>query len=72
MSSPLADLRPRLEAALTEVTEAETALEQVLQELRGGTRAEKVTISAGVESAFARLRVARAELAALRERIADE
>jgi hypothetical protein len=62
-----AHVRKRLEAALSEVAAAENALELALQELRRGIRAEKITVSASVENAFARVRVARAELATLRE-----
>lgn len=60
-------LREKLEAALTEVTAAEQALDDVLRQLRSGVRAEKVTVTAAVESAFSRLRNSRAALAALRE-----
>lgn len=59
-------LRSELDAALTEVTKAEDALAAVLRELRTSARAEKVTISEAVESAFARLRSARTALAKLR------
>ncbi len=60
-------LREKLEAALTEVTAAEQALDDVLRQLRSGVRAEKVTVTAAVEGAFSRLRNSRAALAALRE-----
>lgn len=69
---PSAVVRERLEAALSEVTAAEEALELVLQELRGGPRAEKVQISTVVETAFARVRAAREELAKLREQVTDD
>jgi len=59
----------QLDAALTEVSAAEEALDAVLRDLRAGARAEKVTITAAVEEAFARLRRGRAELAALRKDI---
>lgn len=64
-------LRERLDAALTEVTAAEQALDEVLRQLRSGARAEKVTITAAVEGAFSRLRNSRAELAKLRELVEE-
>lgn len=66
-----ATLRTELDAALTEVTAAEQALDSVLRELRAGVRAEKVTITTGVEAAFARLRSSREALAKLRERLSE-
>lgn len=60
-------LRRQLELALSEVTAAETALAEALRALERGVRAEKVTVSAVVERAFARVRTARAELAKLHE-----
>ncbi len=68
MPSPL---RAKFEAALAEVTAAESLLESVLRELRAGPRAEKVTVSTTVENAFVRLRAARATLAELSEQIED-
>ncbi len=65
-------LREKLDAALSEVTAAEKALESVLSELRSGARAEKVTITAAVEAAFTRLRASRTELAKLRELAEDD
>lgn len=62
-------LRDQLDAALTEVTAAEQALDEILRQLRAGIRAEKVTITAAVESAFSRLRNSRAALAKLRETV---
>lgn len=59
-------LRAELDAALAEVTMAEEALDAVLRQLRATARAEKVTISEAVESAFTRLRSARTALAKLR------
>jgi hypothetical protein len=64
--------REELDAALSEVSSAEQALDTVLRELRSGVRAEKVTITAAIEEAFARLRVSRVALAKLRERLVDE
>lgn len=58
-------LRVRFEAAQRELTTAEQLLETVLGELRVGARAEKVTVSAAVEEAFARLRLAREVLSAV-------
>lgn len=72
MTAPVALLRRELAAALSEMTAAETSLEEALGQLRGGVRAEKVTISAAVETAFERVRTARAELAKLREKLDDE
>lgn len=65
-------LRQRVEAALAEVTVAEGMLESALRELRAGPRAEKVTVSWAVENAFARVRSARADLAALRAQVDDD
>ena len=64
-------LRDELDAALAEVSAAEQALDAVLRDLRSGVRAEKVTITAGVEAAFTRLRNSRESLAKLRELVAD-
>lgn len=60
-------LRDDLDAALTEVAAAEAALDVVLRDLRAGVRAEKVTITAAVESAFTRLRHSREVLARAKE-----
>ena len=57
----------RLNAAISEVSAAETALETALDALRGGVRAEKVKVTDVVESAFTRLRKAHGELAKLQE-----
>lgn len=59
----------QVEAALSEVTAAEHALEAALSDLERGLRAEKVTISAVLENAFARVRAARSSLAELREQV---
>ncbi len=64
------ELQSKVDAAIAEVTAAEGALDGVLRELRAGARAEKVTVSSGVEQAFVRLRAARAELARLRDVVA--
>jgi uncharacterized protein involved in exopolysaccharide biosynthesis len=63
----ISTLHAELDAALAEVSAAEQALDAVLRELRAGVRAEKVTITAGVEAAFARVRSSRAALANVRE-----
>ena len=62
-------LRAEIVAALAEVEAAEAALEDVLRDLRGGPRAEKVRVTEAVETAFDRLRKGRAALAKLRERL---
>lgn len=66
------NIKERIDAALSEVTAAEAALDSVLQELRAGVRAEKVTISAAVEQAFTRLRKSRVVLAKLRDEVDSE
>lgn len=63
----IARLKAELDAAVTEVTAAEEALDAVLIPLRTGARAEKITITTGVEGAFVRVRSARAALAKVRE-----
>lgn len=65
------ELRERVDAALSEVTLAEKALEKALKELASGRRAEKVAVSAVVSDAFTRLRAAHAELLRLRELVSD-
>lgn len=52
-----------LETAIGEVAAAERALEELLRELSIAPRAEKVTVTPIVETAFKRLRAARAILA---------
>jgi hypothetical protein len=69
MNPSVALLRQKVEAALSELTAAEGALESALLQLQPGVRAEKVTISAAVGSAFARVRAAREELARLQEQV---
>ncbi len=59
-----------LETAEAEVLAAETALEQLLTELRIQPRTEKVTITSTLETAFTRLRAARQELAKLKKLVA--
>lgn len=55
-------VRKEVDAALAEVDAAERSLGTLLKDLRGGPRAEKVTITAALETAFIRLRTARATL----------
>ena len=63
----------QIDAALTEVTAAESALEGLLRDLNAGIRAEKVKVSEAVENAFTRLRNSRITLSNLREElVADE
>ena len=62
----------QLDADMLEVTEAENALGVVLDELEGGPRDEKVTVSEKVAEAFTRLRAARIALSKLRETVASE
>lgn len=52
-----------IESAKRDVTEAETDLETVLAQIIEAPRAEKITVSAVVDSAFAKLRAAREILA---------
>jgi hypothetical protein len=70
--TPLAELREKLEHALAEVTAAESGLEELLQKMKVAPRAEKVTVTTGIEGAFLRLRGARTELAKLRDLIKDD
>ena len=64
--------REKIDIALGEVEAAETALSALLLELRRAPRAEKVTVTEVVESAFTRLRTAREELARLHDLVAAE
>ncbi len=72
MSVDPAEVRGKIDAALTEVGAAEAALAALLLELRRAPRAEKVTVTEVIENAFARLRAARQELARLHDLVADE
>lgn len=56
--------------AKTQLAEAETELESVLRTLTQSPRAEKTTITAVVERAFAKLKAARAALGELEQMIA--
>jgi hypothetical protein len=65
-------LENKIATALAEVTSAQSALAEVLREIRGERRAEKTwTISKAVEDAFARLKVAKTHLLDL-ERLANQ
>lgn len=66
------NITEQIDAALSEVTAAEAALATLLQDLRSGVRAEKVTVSEAVEQAFARLRRSRIALSQLREQLASD
>jgi hypothetical protein len=57
----------KLAVAIEEVTGAEKGLASVLRKLRAAPRAEKTTISAALEEAFARLKVARKNLVELQK-----
>jgi len=67
-----AEIRSKIDVALAEIEAAESALAGLLQDLTQAPRAEKVTVTAVVESAFARLRVARAELARLHDLLTED
>lgn len=60
-------LLSKIESAKTGLSDAEGDLEKVLREIRIAPRAQKTTISAVVEDAFAKLRAARATLGDLEE-----
>jgi hypothetical protein len=60
-----------IRAAKDVVAEAEGDLAKVLQEIRGGLRAEKITISEALQAAFDKLRAAREHLVTL-EKLARE
>lgn len=68
---PTEALRTKLAAALEEVTAAERELEGLLKALRVAPRAEKVTVTSTVETAFGRLRTARDELKKTVELLGD-
>ncbi len=73
MTAPsAAELREHVNAAISEVSLAERALEKTLKELASGRRAEKVAVSAAVSDAFARLRAAHAELIRLKDLVSEE
>jgi hypothetical protein len=60
-----------IRAAQSGVAEAEGDLARLLREIRGGSRAEKITIGEGLQAAFDKLRTARAHLVKL-EKLARE
>lgn len=66
------NIAEQLDAALLEVTRAESALEIVLSELQAGPRAEKVTVTEKVAEAFSRLRAARVALSTIRDEVARD
>lgn len=73
MSRAKDELRERLNTALSEVTIAESVLDETLRVLgKGGPRAEKVAISADLSNAFARLRRAHEELTRVRDLLDSE
>jgi hypothetical protein len=56
------DLLEKVEAARRDITDAESHLSKVLQEIQGAPRANKTTISAVVKDAFAKLEAVRTAL----------
>ena len=58
-------------AAKNGVAEAEDDLAKLLREIRGGARAEKITISEALQAAFKKLRATRQHLETL-EKLARE
>jgi len=58
-------------AAKDGVAEAEGDLAKLLRDIRGGARAEKITISEALQAAFDKLRTARQHLVTL-EKLAGE
>lgn len=61
----------RIDAAKRDITAAEVELETTMRKIRAQTRAEKVTISTAVESAFVKLKRARQDLAELEAIVRD-
>jgi hypothetical protein len=57
--------RARIDTATREMAHAETELTRALGEMRSGTRAEKTTVTAVVETALERLKAARVTVAEL-------
>ena len=60
-----------IRAAKNGVAEAEDDLAKLLRDIRGGSRAEKITISEALQTAFGKLRNAREHLVTL-EKLAGE
>lgn len=60
-----------IRAAKDGVAESEGDLAQLLREIRGGSRAEKITISEALQAAFDKLHTAREHLVTL-EKLARE
>jgi hypothetical protein len=69
---PRALVVSKVQAAKTELTEAEVDMEKLLRELRAKARAEKTTISEVLQTAFNKLRSARRNVEALEELIATD
>jgi hypothetical protein len=69
---PRALVVAKVQAAKTELTEAEADIEKLLRELRAKARAEKTTISEVLQTAFTKLRSARRNVEALEELIATD
>ena len=70
--APRALVVSKIEAAKHEMTEAEADIEKLLGQLRAQARAEKTTISQGLEAAFKKLRRARGIVEGLEEILATE
>ncbi len=68
MTESLAD---KVATAIAEMSAAEQALAEALREIRAEPRAEKTTISKVLEDAFARLKIAKANLLEM-ERLATQ
>lgn len=65
---PLLD---KIAAAKSDIQEAERSLQEMIRTIGVGKRAEKTTISAGLQSAFEKLRVALAHLNELESLLAE-
>lgn len=68
----LKETRKTLDAAKREICDAEADLRTALSGLEGVLRAEKTTISAALEDAFAKLEAARERLVALEKIVEPE
>lgn len=64
------NLREKIHAAKEDVAEAAAALDRLVKEIAVATRAEKTTITTGVEEALAKLRAALAVLVDLEAALA--
>ncbi len=65
-------IREQVTTAKTAIEAAEEQLDATLKEVRVIPRAEKQTVSIAVEAAFAKLRVAKAQLLALEKTLTEE